>query len=43
VYSIVVQASSLIAAIAFFTAGSIRTVTETAAPPATAAWPAPRP
>lgn len=43
VYSIVVHASSPIVAIAFLTALFIRTVTETAAPPASAAWTGPRP
>jgi hypothetical protein len=43
VYSIVVHASSGIVAIAALTRWSIRTVTETAAPPARAACTAPRP
>ena len=43
VYSIVVHASSPIVAIAFLTAWSIRTVTDTAAPPVRAAWTGPRP
>jgi hypothetical protein len=43
VYSIVVHASSLIAAIAALIWAFIRTVTDTAAPPVSAAWTAPRP
>ncbi len=43
VYSMVVHAASSMVAIAFLTAGSIRTVTDTAAPPAWAARTGPRP
>jgi len=43
VYSIVVHASVSIAAIAALIWAFIRTVTDTAAPPASAAWTAPRP
>jgi hypothetical protein len=42
-YLIVVHASSLMLAIAVLTAGSRRTVTDTAAPPVIAAWTASRP
>ena len=43
VYSMVVHAWSGIVAIAFLTAWSMRTVTDTAAPPLIAAWTGPRP
>jgi hypothetical protein len=43
VYSIAVHAWSSIVAIVFLMDGFIRTVTDTAAPPAKAAWIGPRP
>lgn len=43
VYSMVVHASSAIAAIAALIWAFIRTVTDTAAPPINAAWTGPRP
>jgi hypothetical protein len=43
VYSIAVQASSAMLATAALTRASARTVTETCAPPASAAWTGPRP